>query len=187
MAPVPIMLNEMLIVSAYLPCGPTLMGGRSVLGFLKKKFKSSRHRIRVLGCLASLFEGFHPNRLSDLEASLVLKRLIPMLDEEQLTDAGESAVFAAAILLGRRIDLMTSEECDQTLDALQGRDMDNITSAGIVHMVEVAQSLASDSHVKMLKYEIIGKLRGMDRQHIRTWRVGADLDSAAPALRSYAA
>ena len=83
---------------------------------------------------------------------------------------------------------MAPDEREQTLDALQGNDLDNITSAGIVHMLEVATSMATQSHIRMLRNEIIGKLQGMDRAQMREWRVDANVDSViAPAVRARAA
>jgi hypothetical protein len=159
-----------------------------MLRSLKSKFRLWRYRQKVVGCLDLLFDGFeagqfpHPDGVRDLE------RLIPMLFEEQPKDAAVGAVFAAAVLLGAYIDLMVPEEREQTLDALQGNDVDNITSAGIVHMVEVAASMATQSHVRMLRSEIIGKLQGMDRAQMRKWRVDANVDSVtAPALHAQAA
>ena len=158
-----------------------------MLSFFRKKWEFRRYRKKVFGSLAPLFGGFPPGELSNLQALLDFERLVQILHEEQSADAQESAMFAAAILMGRRIDLMPSAERTETLDALQRGDRDHVMSAGIVHMFEIAKSMASASHLKMLGCEIVGKLRGMKREHIRTWRARQDFANIVSVLRSQAA
>ena len=47
--------------------------------------------------------------------------------------------------------------------ALQTHANENALASGIVRMLDAARSIAPQPHFEMLGYEIIGKLRGMDR------------------------
>ena len=141
-----------------------------MLSFWKRKFELWRYKRKVIGHLAILFKGFPAEEYSNPEALRDLPRLIPMLHEEMPADPAVGAVFAAAVFIGGEIDQMNATEREETLAALQGRDLNNFTSAGIVQMIEVAASLASDTHVRMLRYQILGKLSGMDQAAIRKWR-----------------
>ena len=132
---------------------------------------------RWLGSLNShlelLFDGFPQGELSYAKRLVDYRELAEFLKERDET-LEESAVLAAAALMSIAINLMPVTQRETTLDALQTHANENALATGIVRMLDAARSIAPQPHFEMLGYEIVGKLRGMDRAAILMWRARSD-------------
>jgi hypothetical protein len=137
--------------------------------WLTRRLELRRFEKHLSDQLELLFEGFAPIDLAYVKRIADYRHLIGFLFEREETTE-EKAVLAATVMMSIAIDHMPAAQRERGLAALLTDASLDPLATRIVRMLETAELIAPETHFQMLGYEIVGKLRGMDRSAIGSWR-----------------
>jgi hypothetical protein len=159
--------------------------------FLKKRADNREYEQTFDNCLLLLFHAF-PDALPSLKRGVDLTDMMRSLQAD-CSNARESSVHAATMLIGPLLASLSGAERQAALEAFEREDPNDPIYKGFNYMFDIVNWLRLIDPppnrwqllVSRLSYEIGGQLRGMPRETIHARRMEAEVQKEVP--RSVAA
>ena len=164
-------------------------GSGQLRTFLKKRADNREYKQTFEDCLLLLFHGF-PDALPSLKRGVDLTGMMRSLQADG-SNARESSVHAATMLIGPLLSSLIGAERQAALEAFEREDPNDPVYKGFNYMFDIVDWLRVKDPppnrwqllVSRLSYEIGGQLRGMPRETIQARWIEAEVQKVADEYR----